>query len=53
MFYAEAIGKKTEINAENTDRKNFIYPGAFALVDLHRTLKGDSTYTASVFPDSP
>jgi len=53
VFYAETIGKQTAINAETADRQNFIYPGAFALVDLNHKLKGDSTFTASIFPDHP
>ena len=53
VFYAEAIGKQTSISAENADRQNFIYPGAFALVDLNRKLQGDSTFTVSIFPDHP
>jgi hypothetical protein len=53
VFYPEPDGKQTSIGEQTPDRRNFIFPGAFAMVDLNNTLTGDSTFTASVFPDGP
>ena len=50
LVYAEAIGKQTWFSVQNAERQNFIYPGAFTLLDLYGTLTGDSAITASVFP---
>ena len=50
---AEAIGKQTWTSVQNADRQNFLFPGAFALLDLNGKWKGDSTFTASVFPGRP
>lgn len=52
VITAKAVGKQTWHNLRKTDRRIFIYPGAFALVDLNGKLKSDSVLTASVFPDN-
>jgi len=53
VFYPAAIGKQTSISVQkSTDRQIFVYPGAFAIVDLNGKLDANSTFTASVFPDN-
>ena len=53
VFYAETIGKRITVSAQNSDRQNFVYPGVMVLVDLNGKLKGDSAFSASVLPDNP
>ncbi|MFZ2654625.1 MAG: GDSL-type esterase/lipase family protein [Victivallales bacterium] len=52
IVYAEAANKQTWINLQKTERQNFIYPAVLVLIDLDGKMKGDSIFTASVFPDN-
>ncbi len=51
LIYAEALGKRKWLNVQESDRRNFLFPGTFMLVDLYGKLTDDSAYSVSVFPD--
>ncbi len=51
VIQAQAPGKREWLNAQTTERQNFLYPGNWILVDLTGKSTGDSALGVSTFPD--